>query len=166
MCGLPRTLCEYFVAVLSVLCTLFVLIFHCINFFSSAVTPCHVLIRVKSSRMRVKDLQTVAWRKKSRNFNSGVSFGKPEFLKPMHLISFSGGLWIVYMLEKSWTFRPQHRCKIYIKKRTKTRRNLPLRKWPSWITTVASKASALLLTQVTLSRKENNFSTWKALWNT
>ena len=77
--GLRRTLCEYLVSVLSVLHRVFVLIFHRINFSSSATTSCHVLIRVKSSRMRVKDLKTVAERKKrSRNFNSAVSFGKPE----------------------------------------------------------------------------------------
>ena len=54
--GLPRTLCEYLVSVLSVFFTVFVLIFHRINLSSSAITPCHAHIRVKSSRMRIKDL--------------------------------------------------------------------------------------------------------------
>ena len=46
-------LCEYLVSALNVLSTVFVLIFHRINFSSSAITPCHVLSRVKSSRMLI-----------------------------------------------------------------------------------------------------------------
>ena len=57
-------LCEYLVSVLSVLYTVFVLIFYCISFSLSAITPCHVLIRVKLSCMLVKDMQTVAECKK------------------------------------------------------------------------------------------------------
>ena len=44
----------------------FVLIFHRINFSSSAITPFNVLISVESSRMHVKDLQTVAEQKKKK----------------------------------------------------------------------------------------------------
>ena len=63
--GLPRTLCEYLVSVLNVLYTVFVLIFHHINFSSSAITPCHALIRVKSSRMRITcKLANCGWTKK------------------------------------------------------------------------------------------------------
>ena len=63
--GLPRTLCEYLVSVLNVLYTVFVLIFHRINFSSSEITPCHVLIRVKSSRMRITcKLANCGWTKK------------------------------------------------------------------------------------------------------
>ena len=62
--------------------------------------------------MRVKDLQTVTVRKKNVAEISAQAFPLESpsnrlnhwFLKLLHLISFSEGLWIVYMLGKSWTF--------------------------------------------------------------
>ena len=64
--GLLRTLCAYFVCVLSVLHTVSVLVLHSKHFSSSAITPCHVLtssvkmfcacVRVNTKRMRVKYL--------------------------------------------------------------------------------------------------------------
>ena len=60
--------------------------------FSSAITPCHVLIRVKSSRMRVKDLQTVAERKKKTN-KLKPKFQLRRFLNLEMLSNEKGGDW-------------------------------------------------------------------------
>ena len=90
--GLPRMLSAYFVCVLSVSYIVSVLILDRKNLSSSAITPCHVLISQNVAHtsdqsqtwcMRVKDLKAIYnWAKKgqSRNFNSGVSFRKPEWL--------------------------------------------------------------------------------------
>ena len=42
--GLPRTMCAYFVCILSVLYTMSVLMLHRESFSSSAIAPCHVPI--------------------------------------------------------------------------------------------------------------------------
>ena len=58
--ALPRTMCAYFVCVLSVLYTVSVPILLHESFSSSAITPCHVLI-VKMSRMRQSQKVVHAW---------------------------------------------------------------------------------------------------------
>ena len=75
-----------------------VLTFPGINFSSSAITPCHVLIRVKSSRMRVKDLQTMAERKNKtkQKFQPGSFLWKARVIKFIIIISFGPpSLWDV-----------------------------------------------------------------------
>ena len=60
-----------------------VLILHLESFSSSAITPCHVLIS-QTSGTRDEDLTAICHRtkkKRSQNFNSVVSFGKPEWKK-------------------------------------------------------------------------------------
>ena len=76
-------MCAYLVCVLNVLYTVSVLILHRESFSSSAITPCHVLIS-QTSRTRDEDLTAICHRtkkKRSQNFNSVVSFGKPEWKK-------------------------------------------------------------------------------------
>ena len=74
-------MCAYFVCVLSVLYTVSVLILHRESFSLSAITPCHVLI--PQNVARDEDLIAICdgtkEKKRSRNFNSGLSSGKPEY---------------------------------------------------------------------------------------
>ena len=85
--GLLQTISAYFVCVLSVLYTVSVLILHRESFPSSAITPSCVLIRQNvahpsDSKSYACVMMTAICdrteKKPSRNFNSGVSLGKPE----------------------------------------------------------------------------------------
>ena len=87
-------MCAYFVCVLSVLYTVSLLILHRESFSSSDITLCHVLTTQNIAHaLESKGCACVmrTWlrfaterkKKPGRNFNSGVSLGKPELKKSL-----------------------------------------------------------------------------------
>ena len=86
--GLLRTLCEYLVSVLSVLYTIFVLIFHRINSSPSAINtmPCAHQLNLRACVL-IKELQTVAERKKKTKKKTKPKFQLGRFLWKARVIT-------------------------------------------------------------------------------